>query len=137
MVRRVGVARTQNGHFWGHEVVARLAAQILGGASLCAIELVEQVGVGAERHRRRVTRLARDLDDRGSLRDQQANEAVAQVVRPCVLDTGGGRRFSEPMFAPVPGAVGVPGRTVRRGEDEIRWCVTRRSVPPRSQVLGE
>jgi hypothetical protein len=42
--------------------------------------LVEQVGVGAERHRRAVPGLLGHLDDGGSLGDQEADEAVAKVM---------------------------------------------------------
>jgi hypothetical protein len=77
----VSRARTQNGHFRGHNCEAGRADLIFGRAVVGAVVLVEQVRVCAERHRRGVPRLARDLDDGGALGDQEADVAVAlQVV---------------------------------------------------------
>jgi hypothetical protein len=42
--------------------------------------LVEEVRVGAERHRRGVSGLAGDFDGGGALGDQQADGGVAQIV---------------------------------------------------------
>jgi hypothetical protein len=43
----------------------RGADQLLGGDPLIGVELIEEVGIGAERHRRRMARLPRDVDDGG------------------------------------------------------------------------
>jgi len=44
--------------------------------------LLEEVGVGALCHRRGMARLGGDVDDARTLGDEQADEAVAQVVWP-------------------------------------------------------
>ena len=48
-----------------------------GGPVIGVVELVEQVRVGRQRHRRRVSGLARDLDHGCALGDQEADEAVS------------------------------------------------------------
>ena len=52
------------------------------------VELVEQVGVGRQRHRRRVPGLTCDLDHGCDLSDQEADEAVSQVIGPRVRNLG-------------------------------------------------
>ncbi|HEY5142082.1 MAG TPA: hypothetical protein VII98_01155 [Solirubrobacteraceae bacterium] len=44
---------------------------LLCGQAFAGIELVENVRVGGERHRRRVAGLARDVDDAAPLVDEQ------------------------------------------------------------------
>ena len=70
--------------------------------------LVEQMGVRAEGHRGRVPGLPCDLDDGGALGDEEADEAVPEVIWPRGRDPCFGGRLGERAFAPVSGAVGVP-----------------------------
>ena len=112
-------ARTQNGHFRGHNCEAGRADLIVGRAVVGAVVLVEEVRVCAERHGRGVSSLARDLDDGGPLGDQEADVAVAQVVWAGVRNAGGFGGVGEGAFAPVARAVGVPWRAVGGGEDEV------------------
>src|SRR2546423_977297 len=60
-----------------------------------------------------------DLDDRGALGDQQADEAVPQVVGAHALFAGGANGGGEDPMAPVLDAVKRPRRAVGRGEDEV------------------
>jgi hypothetical protein len=87
---------------------------------IAAVELVEQVRVGRQRHRRRVPGLAGDLDHRRALGDQQADEAVAQIVGSRMGGVGMLGGFGEGALSPVAGAVGVSRLAVGRGEDQIK-----------------
>ncbi len=104
---------------------------------MVVIVLVEQVRVGRQRHRRLVAGLARDVDHGRALRDQQADEAVAQVIRPRLRDAGVLRGLGERALAPVADAVGVPRRAVRRGKDQVEVLAVVRGRPPVEQVLLE
>jgi hypothetical protein len=75
------------------------------------------MGVCGEGHRRRVTGLACDLDDRRSFQEQERHEGVTEVIGPRVrAQPGVGRRGREHAPAPVsPGHV-APGRAVSVGK---------------------
>src|SRR6266508_2435213 len=47
---------------------------VLCRARLHTFELLEEMGIGREGHRRRVPRLPCDLDDRGALEEQERHE---------------------------------------------------------------
>jgi hypothetical protein len=99
--------------------------------------LIEQVGVGAEGHRGRVTGLAGDLDDGRALGDEEAHEAMAEVIRPRVRDPGLGGCFGERALAPVAGTIGAPGRAVGGREQEVDLGVSVGGAAPRVEVLGK
>jgi hypothetical protein len=50
---------------------------LFGGEALAGLELVEDVGVGRERHRWGVSGLAGDVDDAAPFVNEQRDEAVA------------------------------------------------------------
>jgi hypothetical protein len=52
--------RTQNGHTGGSDLRASGTDELLGGDPIIRVELIEEVGVCAERHRRRVAGLPCD-----------------------------------------------------------------------------
>ena len=65
--------------------MARLPDLILSRHALGDVELVEDVRVDVERHRRRVPGLTGDLDHAAPFVDQQGDEAVTQVVGTCTF----------------------------------------------------
>lgn len=87
--------RTQSGH-----IAPCLGDLILGRHALGDVELVEDVRVDVERHRRRVPSLASDLDHAAPFMDQQRDEAVAKVVGPSALQAD--RSTSGHPGVPVP-----------------------------------
>ena len=120
-------SRTQNGHFRTHLVAAGLPDLVGGGPVIGLVELVEQVGVGRQRHRRRVPGLARDFNHSGALGDQEADEAVSQVIRPRVCNLGMLGGLGELALAPIADAVVVPRRAVRGGEDQVEVLTAARA----------
>ena len=73
---RRGVRRTRFGHLTSTtDLLIRRNA--IGG-----IELVEDVAVDIERHGRRVTCLASDIDDMPTFLDEKRDEPVPEVVGP-------------------------------------------------------
>lgn len=85
----------------------RLCDLILGRHTLGDVELIEDMRLDVERHRRRVPSLPRNLDHAAPLVDQQRDEAVPQVVGTRTLQAY--RPTSGHPGVPVPG---LPGRVV-------------------------
>jgi hypothetical protein len=98
---------------------ARLPNRLLRRDPLGAVEFVEDVSVGVERHRRGVSRLPCDLDDRAPLSDQEGYERVSQVIRPDTAEPGTLARGFEDAAAPVPPVVFLPQLGVVSRKEQI------------------
>ena len=102
-----------------HQGRTRFADQLFRGDGCGAFELVEDVPVGVERHRRRVSGLAGDVDDGSPFCDKERHERVAEVVGPDCSEPRRLRRRLEDAVAPV-APVGVePRLAVGSREDEL------------------
>jgi hypothetical protein len=116
---------------------ARVRDQLVGVHGAGAAELVDDVCVGPERHRRAVAELLGDLHDRQPpLLDPQARQRVPQVVRPRAQAARLGVRLER---APTPVAVVVvaPRLATRRREDERVVCGPTSAQPQLLEVLAQ
>ena len=125
--------RTLPGHPLGARAARmRSSAEVLGASASSSNRwaYVSRVIVGA-------SRLAGHLDHARPLRDEQADEGAAQVIGSSVRHAGCRGGVGECALAPVAGAVGIPGRAIGAGEEEVCWRRPGRDVPPGGQCLGE
>jgi len=107
------------------------------GRALVLGEFLEDVAVGVERHGRGVSGLAGDVHHARALVDEQADEAVAQVIGTRVLEPDGVARRPEDPVAPVAHALRVPRPAVSVGEDESGRLLPGRGRAPRREVGGQ
>ncbi len=133
----LGRARVQRAYIRAEDFLARPTDRLRGGHAVGGVELLEGVGVGAQALLGGVAGLARYLDDRNALVDQQRHERVAQVVGARLREARG--LCGGLVVAPAPVVVVVlgPGLAIGAREDELGVLAGSSGAKPDAEILCE